>query len=344
MEILDKYNIKPMAILKIAGITLAALIFLTFAFNLISSTFNRNFKNVKSESIFSGMNYENDMSFAGSDKSFQAMDSISLSSRNVSPSSAPINNNINTGNSEAFEVTQYNGSIETNNLDETCQAISSLKPKNYVIFENANENDNSCNYTFKVEKEYQDEVVDLVESLNPKKLVENTHTIKKLVDDFTSEIEILNRKKASIESTLEDAINSYDEISKVATQARDAESLSRIIDSKIKIIEKLSQERINVSTQLDRIGKAKAEQLDRFEYTYFYLNIYKNKFIDSEILKDSWKNEIKTFIREINNIAQDSSVGLITLIFFIIQYALYLLVIIITAKLGWKITKYIWKR
>ena len=50
--------------------------------------------------------------------------------------------------------------------------------------------------------------------------------------------EYLKKKKETIEETLNDAINSYNEIAKVATEARDAESLSRIIDSKIRIIER----------------------------------------------------------------------------------------------------------
>jgi chromosome segregation ATPase len=157
-------------------------------------------------------------------------------------------------------------------------------------------------------------------------------------------MEILNRKKASIESTLEDAIKSYDEISRVATQARDAQSLANIIDSKIRIIEKLSQERININEQLDRLGRQKAEQLDRLEYTYFHVYVYENKFMDAEMLKDSWKNEIKNFVAEINKIAQDSSIGLVALIFKIIQVALYLLIITITLKLGWKAAKIIWKK
>ncbi len=344
MEPLDKYNIKPMAILKIASIILIALIFLTFAFNLIGSTFDRNFKSVKTESMFSDGSYGAAMDYENSSQSFKAMDSISLSTRNASPS-MPQNNNINIGDtSEDFEVTNFNGSIETRDLKGTCKTISDLKPKDYVIFENANENDHNCNYTFKVKKANQNEILDIIKSLNPKNLVENTRTIKKLIDDFTSEVEILNRKKLSIETTLEDAINSYNEISRVATQARDAESLAKIIDSKIRIIEKLSQERININTQLDRLSRAKAEQLDKLKYTYFHLNVYENKFVDTEVIKDSWKNEIKKFVRDINSITQDSSIGLVTLIFFIIQYALYLLVVIVTVKLGWKITQYIWKK
>lgn len=345
MEFLEKYNIKPMAILKITGIALLAIIVLAFALRLIGTTLNTGSgfsKNLASPSF--GGAYDNDMAYEESTQSFKASDSIGLSTRNVSPE-PPINGNITTGdNSEDFEVTQYNVTIETRTLQDDCKKITDLKAKDYVIFENANEFDRGCNYTFKVKRENKDEVMAVIEGMDPKNLTENTQTIKRLVDDFTSEMEILNRKKESIETTLEDAINSYDEISRVATQARDAESLAKIIDSKVRIIEKLSQERININTQLDRIARQKADQLDRLDYTYFYLNIYENKFVDGEVIKDSWKNEVKRFVRDINSIVQDSSIGLITLVFFIIQYSLYLLVILFTVRFGWKITKFIWNK
>jgi hypothetical protein len=345
MELLDKYNIKPMTILKIAGLALVVLILLSFSIKLIGSTFSQSLGNgFRDELSLNSKDYDMDLSYGASTQSFKGNDGVSLSSRNIAPS-MPINKQVNTGDlSENFEVTEYNGTIETRDLKNTCKVITDLKPKDYVIFENSNEGDTSCNFSFKVKKDKQDEILGLIKDLKPKDLIENTQTIKKLVDDFTSEMEILNKKKISIESTLEDAIKSYDEISRVATQARDAQSLANIIDSKIRIIEKLSQERINVNEQLDRLGRQKAEQLDRLEYTYFYLYIYENKFMDAEMIKDSWKNEIKNFVSEINSVAQDSSIGLVALIFKIIQLSLYLLVITITLKLGWKIAKIIWKK
>lgn len=334
MEFLEKHNIKPISILKITGLIFLVLIMLSLAIGLVNATLGRSLKLGLSGSL-SDSSFQKGISFD------QPNNSMELSARNIMPEQ---DGTTSGDTAEDYEITQYNASIETRNLDQTCQEISSLKEKDYVIFENANEHDRGCNYAFKVKKDKQAEILSVVESLDPKNLVENTRTIKKIVDDYTSEMDILNRKKDSIESTLEDAINSYDEISRVATQARDAESLAKIIDSKVRIIEKLSQERININTQLDRLARQKSEQLDRLAYTYFNINIYENKFIDGEQLKDSWKFEIKQFVRDVNKVLQDSSIGLATLIFVILQYSLYLLIVFLAIKIAWRIATRIWKK
>ena len=342
MEFLNKYNLTPKKIFMVAGIVLLAIVVIMVAFSLIGASVST----VKQSALKSlapsgamnlGLSYDEAMDSATG----SAMPELSM--RNIAPT--PPNGGVVTGDtSEDYEVTQYNATVETRDLAGTCAAIANLKPKDYVIFENAYQYDHGCNYTFKVTTDHTAEILDVVKGLDPKELVENTQTIKRRIDDFTSEIDILTKKKESIESTLDDAINSYDEISKVATQARDAESLAKIIDSKIRIIESLTNQRISVNAQLDRLERSKADQLDRLDYTYFYLNIYENKFIDAENLADSWKAAIKNFVSDTNRILQELSLGLVTVILVIIQYALYLFLLLIVAKFGWKLVKKIWNK
>src|SRR3989339_721006 len=161
-----------------------------------------------------------------------------------------------------------------------------LKPREDVIFENASEYEKNCNYSFKVKRDSVKEILSIIESLDPKELNENTYTIKRLIEDYT----------------------------------RDVENLAKIIDSKIRIIERLTQERININSQLERLNRSKAEQLDRLEYTYFRVYVFENKFIDREDLKDSWKTAIKSFVRDINKIAQDITINLAALLFLILEY------------------------
>jgi hypothetical protein len=273
-------------------------------------------------------------------------DSIGLSVRNVKTASAPqMDGEVIMGDdAEEFEVTEYSAMIETRHLEETCGKISELKFREDVIFENASEYERSCNYYFKVKSTNVAEILVIIEALDPKELNESTYTIKKLIDDYTSEVDILENKMKSIEETLSNAITAYDDITKLANRVQDVESLAKIIDSKIRIIERLTQERINVNAQLERINRAKAEQLDRLEYTYFNVNILEDKFIDGQNLKDSWKIAVKSFVRDINNTAQNITVNLISLLFIILQYIIYLFIILIVAKYGWIVVKNIWNR
>lgn len=341
MEFLNKYNLSGKNILKFAALALIALVVLSFGFQLVGTTFSRTHS--LSQSIMGQTAYDFDNSMAMESAGGYATKSVDLSLRNVSPT--PAYDGGTTGSdAEDYEVTEYNARIETRDLAGTCAQVAELKAKDYVIFENANQADTYCNYTFKVKTDKAEEILAIIKELDPKDLDENTRTIKKLVEDYTSELEILNNKKYTIESTLSDAINSYDEIARVATRANDAESLAKIIDSKVRIIEKLSQERININAQIDRLSRSKAEQLDRLEYTYFYVNIYENKYVDFENIRDSWKRAVKNFVNDVNSIAQNVSINLITMILVILQYILYLIIILLIGKVVWNIGKRIWKK
>lgn len=277
--------------------------------------------------------------------SYAATGMPELSARNVAMPMPPTAPGGTTGNdAENFEVTTYNGNIQTSSLKETCGKITALKARAEVIFENASESDRYCNYVFKVERSHVAEVLAYIKELDPKDLTENTQTIKRQVDDFTSEVQILTKKKETIEKTLDDATRAYDEITSVATRSQDANSLANIITSKLQIIERLTQERINISEQLDRLSRAKAEQLDRLEYTSFSINVYKDSYIDGEQLKDSWKDAVKNVVYQINQTIQDVSINLVAVLFMAVQYVLYFFIVLIIVKYVWQAAKYIWRK
>jgi hypothetical protein len=250
-----------------------------------------------------------------------------------------------TGNTaEQFEVTDYNASLETGDIEETCATVSELKSLAYVIFENANESTRHCSYSFKVEHAYVDEILAKIKTLDPKSLSENTYTIKSQLDDFTNQTEILEKKKASIEETLETALSAYDEITKLATKTQDAESLARIITSKVALIERLTQERININQQLDYLVRAKSDQLDRLKYTYFSVDISEKKYIDGEALSDSWYEATRQFVYSINYSLQNATLHLVQFSAMVIVYLVYLIILMVVAKFVWKFGLYMWKR
>ena len=338
MDFYEKYNLSPGKIAKIFGIAFLGFMFLIFTFGMVNSILH---------SVSDDRQYASP-SFGGSSFSDEVMmekgvSNSMLSTRNVV--GIPQRDSYSPGmDAEDFEVTEYRARIETRKLDKDCRAVISLKEKDYVIFESSSNSDNNCNFRFKVKKDNVDEVLAVINLLKPRDLNENIQSIKRQIDDFTSEEEILKRKLETMENTLSSAIVSYDEISKLATQTRDAQSLANIIESKIKIIERLSQEKINTSAQLERISRMKAEQLDKFEYTYFNVNIYENKYVDVDYLKDSWKSSIKKFVVEMNGVFQDLSIGLVALAAYTFQYLLYLLIIVLVAKFVWSSFKRLWKK
>ncbi len=353
----------PKQVIKWVAIGVVALIFASFVFSFVrdsleSTRFGRaglGMGGGESGIAFSvpgmagGMMQKMyDYDEVASSYGYDGMEMMGLSARNVAiePSIAPIPpiGSYSTGNTaEEYEVTEYSASIETQNKEETCNTIASLKSYSYVIFESANEYERGCDYRFKVEHARVQEILMFIEGLDPKDLNENTYTIKSLVDNYTSETEVLENKRRAIDDTLEEALAAYDDITKLATQSGDAASLAKIIDSKVQLIERLTQERININTQLDRLARAKAEQLDRLAYTYFNVSAYENRYFDGEQLADSWKEVVRQFFRNVNKIAQDLTVNLILLVFLIIQWLIYLFILLFVAKFVWKWVKHMWK-
>ncbi len=365
MDFLTTIKWTPLNILKASAIGLGALLLFSILFSVVSSTFKSVSPHFSINEVPGGMMFEGDFSSArpSASPAFYAeeagydmaeMDSygggmVTLSARNAASSMLypmpPMAPQGTTGDTaEDFEVTEYSASIETRNKDATCGSIADLKSRSYVVFESANEGDTSCNYSFKVRHENVEEVLAFVKTLEPTDLNENTYTIQNQVEDFTSETEILQKKLASVNETLESALDAYDGIQRLATQSQDESALARVIDSKIQLIERLSQERITINEQLDRYARAKSEQLDRLEYTYFHVSVYERKFVDGDQIRDSWKDSLAATIGDINRIIQESTLGLYALLFLALQWILYILILVVIAKYVWKAVIYIWYR
>lgn len=243
---------------------------------------------------------------------------------------------------EDYEVTEYNTLIHTKNLKEDCQKIANLKTMEEVIFENQYNHRTNCNFTFKVKNEKAEAILAIIESFKPDELSKNTYTIKSTIDRVSNQSEIYENKKKAIEETLQDALKAYDDIANIATRNQDTESLAKIISSKIELIERLSREKINADVQLDRLAQNQAEQLDRLKYTRFQVSIFEDKYIDKTQIKDSWKQAVKDFFRDLNRIIQEVTIGLAVILLAIIQYSLLVLLLVFAAKYVWKCGKAIW--
>jgi hypothetical protein len=327
MNFLERNNLTVGKILKMAGLTLLGVVVLVFVLSLVGSSYNSIFK--KSVSRNSALQVAPSYSYglsAGLGGNEMAYDTVKVGGMPTTDLSIR-NTGVSGAQAEDFEVTEYSASIETRKLIETCTAVSGLKKLEYVIFENSSEYDKGCNYTFKVQNTHKVEILDVIKKLDPKEITENTYTIKKQVDDYTSQIDILKKKLASIDDTLKKATSAYDEVTVLATKVQNVESLAKIIDSKINLIERLTVER-----------------MDKLEYTYFHVNIFENKLVDGKNLKDSWKSTVQAFVRNLNKVAQDVTVNLVGWVFLVLQYAIYLSIILVVVKYGWKLIKYIWKK
>lgn len=371
MDFIKNFDPTPMKLAKLAGVLVLALIVLALAAQMFAPSLPLSIMPRMPQTDMAypsemGISYSTDNSDGGYGYASakpaatpqgsaygESGGTATLSSRNVmaitniNPSIAPVPPSGGAGagaGAEDYEVTEYSASIETRKRNETCGAFAELKAKEYVVFENSNAYDRGCSFTFKVEHSHVSEVLAWLKTLDPKYLNENTYTIKRQIDDFTSEQDILKKKLTEIDNTLKSATTAYDEVARLATQTRDASSLSQVIQYRIQIIQQLTQERLSVNEQLDRLARAKADQLDHLDYTFFRVDVTENKYIDTRDLAESWKQALRDVVRVINDAIQGVTINLLALFFIVLQWTLYALILLIIAKYGWQLAIRIWKK
>lgn len=364
VEFLKNIRWTPLNILKAAAVVLAALIALAFIFGIIGqafaplmrvarnaglSTMSASYDAVAPQGApgYGGgtAGYGRDDGYYAEEMAYGKGGGPTLSVANaVSQSMPPMPGSAPGPDAEAYEAEDYSAYFETRDKERVCGKVRSLKGLEYVVFENANERDRGCSYSFKVERSRAEEVLETLKGLDPRELSQNSYTIERQVDDFTSEEETLRKELASIDATLASATSAYEDITALATRTQSVDSLARIIDSRINTIQRLTQQRIDTASRLERLGRAKAQQLDKLDYTYFYVDVQENKFLDGEFFADSWKAALKDFFRGVNKTFQDLTVNLLLLLLLIAQYVLYFFIVLLVAKYVWRAAVHIWKK
>lgn len=356
MEYFKNLDLSPGKVLKIFGLTFLGLFVIAVVFQIIGSFFGGYSerlelgKMIPSVTVYPGYGGAGNVaydSFSGAAVDY-GYESYGYGAPTISTRNAigimPPQGGTTGSDAENFEVTNYFASVETRRLDDTCTKVSGLKKLDYVIFENSNSYDRGCNFVFKVKHENTASVLETIKSLNPKELTENTHTIKQQVEDYTKEIEVLTKKRDSIDETLRTAISAYNEITQLAIKTQNADALAQIISSKVGIIERLTQEKININAQLDNIARAKSVELDKLVYTYFNVNIFENKFVDFKNITDSWKNSLRDFVWRANIVLQQLTINLVLFFLMILQWLLYAGVLLVVAKYGWRFGRNFWNK
>lgn len=262
-----------------------------------------------------------------------------LSYRNIMPPMAPRP----AGNgAEEFETTDYTATIKTGSVERTCGDIERLKKDESVVFLSADRGERNCYYMFKVENAAVPNVVALLEGHDPEDLSKRTETIQGQVRDFTAELEVLNQKLTSIEEALTEAQSAYDSLTAFAVNNGDAEALARAVESKLTLIDRLTQEKLNLAAESDRLSRAKEDQMDRLVYTHFAVSVYEDPLFDGKGIAESWRQALKDTVQTFNHVLQAVTVGLISYLLLIAQIAIYGFILIFIAKYAWRYGRRFW--
>lgn len=351
MEFFKNFDWSAKSIAKIVGVILLGIVALaigaaliSFAFRTITNVTTTYHANFNGAGVSGGGGYAPSSAVGGPEFSKD----MALTQNSYAPGYAPSPiippPNFSTGNNaEKYEVKSYTATYKSRNLDETCDAIMALKIKTYVIFETSNKNEDNCYYRFKVSKDHTDEIVKVIEGLKPDVLNVNIQSIKSQIQDIEDTLDILKKKLASVEDTLQTAQSAYDEISQLATRQKDADTLAKIIDSKLSLIERLTQERMDINSQIDSYNQSKSDQMDQLDYSFFDITVNKDVIFDWKQIKDSWNYETQLMVTNVNQVLETVTVNLVTYLVRFVQVVIYLFVSVLLLKFVWLGVKRIWK-
>lgn len=249
-----------------------------------------------------------------------------------------------TTKAEDFEQTSYQATIETGDVDRDCKVIQDLKADPSIIFLTSTKEKISCSFSFKVKKDSVEKALLAVKGLDPKQLIENIHTIENTLISYDRRKEILENKLQTITTILNEAVASYEKVSKLAVDTGSVSNLRQAINDKIEIVERLTQKKLAIEQELASIDNSSVTDKDETSYAQFSVYIYRNAYIDSEGLTSSWKAETKRLVQEINNSLQGITLGFLSMLFVALKYVLYLLVIVVVLKYLKQIIVYIWNK
>lgn len=243
---------------------------------------------------------------------------------------------------EQYEVIERSYTYQPHNSDKTCQMIQELKARDDVIFENYNQYDHGCDARMKVTIDASTEIQSYLDGLSPDDSSANTYSIKQEFDYNESRKELLEARLEAITQTLEESQRAYDEIAQTAAQNADGEALAIVISSKLEMIERLTNQQLDLSTELQSIQQQVENQTDRFDYHYYNVSVYEDPYFDGKGFADSWKRSVQSMLSSVNTGLQMLTTGLVQGAVWIIVYGVFLILLVFIAKYVWRLIRKIW--
>jgi Na+/H+-dicarboxylate symporter len=59
---------------------------------------------------------------------------------------------------------------------------------------------------------------------------------------------------------------------------------------------------------------------------------------------DSWQQAIEQFFLTVNKALQDATINVLGFLFVLAPFVLYFFILVVFAKYGWRLARYVWKK
>jgi len=245
-------------------------------------------------------------------------------------------------NLEDFETTNYNLSGRLKDFNTACNALTTLKANDRFHFKSLSTNLNSCYATFYTEEAFAGEAIANLQ-FNGVTVSRNTQSVTRHRENIASQASIIRQQLVSVENTLAEAELAYDEIAVFAREERDVSEYSQAIDAKLRQIDQLTNRKISLTSQLDSIAQQAADLEERIGVVEISVNYSRSFTLNPDKTSRAWEQAWETLSDTWTNFGIGLTAYFGVFLLYALQYGLYLLVLILLARFGWKVVRMIWK-
>ncbi|MCA9368557.1 hypothetical protein KC887_10020, partial [Candidatus Kaiserbacteria bacterium] len=244
---------------------------------------------------------------------------------------------------ETYETTSYSVSARSNQFDNLCDSLSNLKADDAIHFKSLTMSLNNCNAQFFVEEGKVDTVLAQFDSYDGVTIDRTTASVTRHKEQIESQASIVRAQLDTVEATLAEAQTAYDEIIALARSERDADALNAAIRNKLQQIDSLSNRKIALTSQLDSYAQQAADLEERLGVVEFYANF--NRLTPTQVGQHErqWSQAFEQLGNQFTMTLIGLTITFGVFLLYVVQYGVYVLVLLVIARFGWKLLQRIWK-
>ena len=254
------------------------------------------------------------------------------------PSPTPYTHNL-----EAYETTDYRGHAQTERFAEACATLRTLKAEERFHFQSLTERRNQCSATFFTEEVHAADARAALARIDSIDLSRTTRSVTRLRARIDSQIDILEDRLRTIETTLTEAEADYDALRVLAREERDTESLTRAITDKIEVMEMLSERETRLTQQLTRLHRQAQDLEERLGMVKFNVSVERLFPIMNED-RHRFARAWDRFSDQLTFMGIALTAYLATFLLWMVQAVIYLAIVLVFARLLWFAVRLLWRR
>jgi len=248
-----------------------------------------------------------------------------------------------TQNLEQYETTDYQVSGRVKAFELFCDNLETLKADDRYDFRTLQSSLNNCRATFFTEERYAADVLTQFQQNEGVQTSRMTESVTRHREQIQSRSNIIQQQLNSVTSTLIEAEQAYNEIAAFARAERDTETYSEAITEKLRQVDQLTQRKISLTSQLDALAQQAADLNERIGVVQISVNVSRSYTLNPDKVAREWEQAWELLTDTWTNFGIWLTVYLGIFLLFVAQWSLYVIILLVLARFGYKLARRIWK-